>query len=573
MIAGLIHSLATQLKVDALSEYPNDSFPAFCHGRAAIPAIITRGKDILDMPVFSETENKMMKSECIQIYTTSASIGEINASNTKQMDPVKHFCLEEQNMSCPVILIVEQEKKNIIEEWIETQNDNLHGVCVLLFSKGRELEQQYFSPEKGICLNNATLSDIMAAVDDILERSIFLVLKHLLEVYVEKYRATTDFSDVETESTLQSVYAFARAAYQRSEVPECERPNIPEKTYNYPNNIDEVITTLLTIEGVVGCSKKLGRLEISIDDTKDRKTIVEKVKLLLKNESIKATFVYGNFTYFLCPGDQVQGKKGKKGTLGGFAKRFATKTNMELNNRAETGSANQLSPVESTGCLVESTNTTVELNNREETGSASQSIPEESAGNLVALISRHVAYANMEMGIMHLLVNNKIIGHTDNIHPQTLLDIIPIDIYENLIGDCNTRFKTEQNKFMHAQLIDKEHISTLMGTKVHIWGAVSSPGLGTLVDIDFKMTGGLCIKVCDCINGKPFSYPGDSGAIVCASDSRGRNLYAIAMLIGKYEGIKIQPTYMAVLLSEAFQKLKELYKSEFLLCEDDGATL
>ncbi|KAH3727706.1 hypothetical protein DPMN_053649 [Dreissena polymorpha] len=146
------------------------------------------------MPVFSETENKMMKSECIQIYTTSASIGEINASNTKQMDPVKHFCLEEQNMSCPVILIVEQEKKNIIEEWIETQNDNLHGVCVLLFSKGRELEQQYFSPEKGICLNNATLSDIMAAVDDILERSIFLVLKHLLEVYVEKYRATTDFS-------------------------------------------------------------------------------------------------------------------------------------------------------------------------------------------------------------------------------------------------------------------------------------------------------------------------------------------------------------------------------------------
>ena len=109
----------------------------------------------------------------------------------------------------------------------------------------------------------------------------------------------------------------------------------------------QVITTLLTIEGVVGCSKKLGRLEISIDDTKDRKTIVEKVKLHLKNESIKATFVDGNFTYFLCPGDQVQGKKGKKGTLGGFAKRFATKTNMELNNRAETGSANQLSPVES----------------------------------------------------------------------------------------------------------------------------------------------------------------------------------------------------------------------------------
>ena len=62
----------------------------------------------------------------------------------------------------------------------------------------------------------------------------------------------------------------------------------------------QVITTLLTIEGVVSCSKKLGRLEVSIDDTKDRKTIVEKVKLHLKNESIKATFVDGNFTYFLC---------------------------------------------------------------------------------------------------------------------------------------------------------------------------------------------------------------------------------------------------------------------------------
>ena len=65
---------------------------------------------------------------------------------------------------------------------------------MLLLSKGREREQQYFSPEKGLFLNMATLSNIMAAADDILERSIFLVLKHLLEIYVEKYRATTYFS-------------------------------------------------------------------------------------------------------------------------------------------------------------------------------------------------------------------------------------------------------------------------------------------------------------------------------------------------------------------------------------------
>ncbi|KAH3816300.1 hypothetical protein DPMN_117813 [Dreissena polymorpha] len=129
-----------------------------------------------------------------------------------------------------------------------------------------------------------------------------------------------------------------------------------------------------------------------------------------------------------------------------------------------------------------------------------------------------------------------------------MVDVIPVDIYEHFIEKCNTRFQTETKKPMHGKL--PENSEQLIGLPVYIWGSKSSPGLGMLDSImDMQDTAQIrCIKIHDRADGHPFSQPGDSGAIVCATDREARTLTTIAMLIGKFEGPR-KPTYMAILLN------------------------
>ncbi|KAH3853051.1 hypothetical protein DPMN_095574, partial [Dreissena polymorpha] len=53
----------------------------------------------------------------------------------------------------------------------------------------------------------------------------------------------------EKEDTLQSIYTYASTAYKRSEVPIHERLTLPENTFRYSKNIDDIIKGLLKIEG------------------------------------------------------------------------------------------------------------------------------------------------------------------------------------------------------------------------------------------------------------------------------------------------------------------------------------
>ncbi|KAH3853049.1 hypothetical protein DPMN_095572 [Dreissena polymorpha] len=135
---------------------------------------------------------------------------------------------------------------------------------------------------------------------------------------------------------------------------------------------------------------------------------------------------------------------------------------------------------------------------------------------------------------------------------------------------------------MHEHLLKRdEYEKEWIGGPVYLWGANTSPGSGTLAKIDFETTNGLWIKVHDRRKDQPFSQPGDSGAMVCATDSKKTTLYAVAMLVGKSEGSndpsvplpRKQVTYYAVLLNEAFQVLNNIYRSEFKLCSDDAGTM
>ncbi|KAH3794385.1 hypothetical protein DPMN_147918 [Dreissena polymorpha] len=170
----------------------------------------------------------------------------------------------------------------------------------------------------------------------------------------------------------------------------------------------------------------------------------------------------------------------------------------------------------------------------------------------------------------------------NTIHENTLVDILPIEIYEENKNTCKTRFKTVTGKEMHGQLLYSKECKEWVGTPVYIWGAKTSLGLGTISAVDLETPNGLLMTINDRIEGESFCKPGDSGAMVCATDRRERTLYAVAMLVGKLESSCYdstnttvhQPrnnvTYCAVLLDKAFSVLGEHYDSIFMLCTGDS---
>ncbi|XP_052221393.1 uncharacterized protein LOC127837957 isoform X2 [Dreissena polymorpha] len=535
---GDLRRLFEQLNIDVMAEYGTELFPAFRHGCAAIQGILTQGKSIFDEPVFNETERKMFNQWRIQLYTTSSLMDEIKAFNKKLEKLTPEFIFQERNISFPAVVIVNEGQRNKIEQWISSLDDNGSVICVLLVSK--EQDTTYIAPRFSVFQSTTTISDIMEAADDLLERAIFAVLKNIVGKCVDKYGDPTHTLNIEKENTMQNIYAYARSAYKRSEVPIPERLSLPEITHSYPKTIDEIISRLLKIEGVIGCSKNNGYIEVLVDNTADSEQTTRRVKQLLAGETVEAIFIYGKFTNFISTGDSVY-----NGTLGGFAQSIPKNSPVQLYNRVETDA-------------------------------------EQHYGKLVALISLHVANANREDGHVYLRVDDKIIGEMKTIHENTLVDILPIEIYEEYKNMCNTRFKTETGKEMHGQLLVNEENKEWVGAPVHIWGAKTSLGLGTISAVDLETSNGLLITINDRTEGESFCKPGDSGAMVCATDRRERTLYAVAMLVGKLESLCYdstnttvqQPrnnvTYCATLLDKVFTVLGEHYDSIFMLYTGDS---
>ncbi|KAH3802152.1 hypothetical protein DPMN_155823 [Dreissena polymorpha] len=168
-----------------MAEYGTELFPAFRHGCAAIQGILTQGKSIFDEPVFNETERKMFNQWRIQLYTTSSLMDEIKAFNKKLEKLTPEFIFQERNISFPAVVIVNEGQRNKIEQWISSLDDNGSVICVLLVSK--EQDTTYIAPRFSVFQSTTTISDIMEAADDLLERAIFAVLKNIVGKCVDKY--------------------------------------------------------------------------------------------------------------------------------------------------------------------------------------------------------------------------------------------------------------------------------------------------------------------------------------------------------------------------------------------------
>ncbi|KAH3752037.1 hypothetical protein DPMN_186645 [Dreissena polymorpha] len=132
-----------------------------------------------------------------------------------------------------------------------------------------------------------------------------------------------------------------------------------------------------------------------------------------------------------------------------------------------------------------------------------------------------------------LKVSEKVIGYIE--HPDILqpawLDIVPVDVLEDVQKDCVTQFKTKEGLLKFATLNDK---NICKGDPVHIWGAVSSPGLAYVRENAYGKDKNRHIILTNYNDGTVFCQPGDSGSIVCKSDRKGVDLYAIAMLVGEF---------------------------------------
>ncbi|KAH3746774.1 hypothetical protein DPMN_181190 [Dreissena polymorpha] len=106
---------------------------------------------------------------------------------------------------------------------------------------------------------------------------------------------------------------------------------------------------------------------------------------------------------------------------------------------------------------------------------------------------------------------------------------------------------------------------------VHIWGAASAPGKGTLIPGIFQTRNEDRIIIRDRRTDEPFAQSGDSGAMVCYFDPRKEELYVVAMLVGLMEpGDGSQNReYVAEILDVALQKLSLGNGCQLMLVKHD----
>ncbi|XP_053388300.1 uncharacterized protein LOC128551462 [Mercenaria mercenaria] len=150
---------------------------------------------------------------------------------------------------------------------------------------------------------------------------------------------------------------------------------------------------------------------------------------------------------------------------------------------------------------------------------------------------------------------------------------------DSAIGDIDNELL--QGKLHHySDHLNRQSNILCNGLKVYIWGGVSKPGKGVITMRSFKK-GDMkaLIQVEDRVPSKEgviperFCYPGDSGAIVCAEDSRGNFIHILAMVIGitNEEEIQRNPQirgkYLAVPLSSGLEELKDRTGFTFQICE------
>lgn len=191
---------------------------------------------------------------------------------------------------------------------------------------------------------------------------------------------------------------------------------------------------------------------------------------------------------------------------------------------------------------------------------------------LCVVISKHLAIESVDGKLYH---EDKHLASIITPHADHDISVAKIDT--ECVKYCETSFKSEKGHSKNCVLYQfKEEngdakTCSLSGEKVHIWGAKSRPGMVESHDFEFvEKAYGKCIFITD-ISEKPFSKPGDSGAVVCSTEARGQNMFAAGFLVGeitlkeeKHTGDN-KTCYIALCFEDALKEIADRHQVTYLL--------
>ncbi|XP_052259693.1 uncharacterized protein LOC127864048 [Dreissena polymorpha] len=470
--------------------------PAYTYSRTSIQDIERKCRKHLTKTRFSERDREAFLSKDVYLFTTVRQYNKFQfATSMDCRIEMKDIANTINCTYAPCVFVIEYKQLRTIAYIFEELQEKGLEFCVLILGHKSCINDMQSLHQRLVAFTSE--SDMQDAVDDLLERFSFSVLRKLMEqIGKDTNIGPNECKTGDSNETLQEIYQQIRAAYNNSEVPEDERPLIPKNEFNYPSNVNEISARVLQIQGVFACFKNNGRLKIYIDNTavkSESECTNEVIHILAVCGFEKYSVFVGSLECYWQAGDAISNPQ-IEATLGGFANK-----------------CNGLSSPK-------------KLFQQESQVHAEEPI-------LVALISRHVA-THLQSG--DLKVSDKILGHIEYIHDLDWLDIVPVDVAKELQNECETRFRTEDGILKHAELsgFTLEHRSP-----VHIWGAKSAPGLGFLSECDPSESNNYMFFTSRS-DEYVFCVPGDSGSIVCSRDRKGR-LFALAILIGKFNPSKI----------------------------------
>lgn len=198
--------------------------------------------------------------------------------------------------------------------------------------------------------------------------------------------------------------------------------------------------------------------------------------------------------------------------------------------------------------------------------------------SLCALTCAHVLNINKNSENKILIGKTKsgqnMYGHyTNQSKIDSSFDIAVLTIDDADRCCCDRKLKDEAGSAMEkCDVLDLSKFQSIPYL-VHIWGAVSTPGLGQICDNAYVgIDRAKLIRICNRSGGCRFAAPGDSGAIVCLKTREG-GFYLIAMLVGNdqiKEDNKLVETenYTALKLPAGISYLEKLHGSQISICRD-----
>jgi hypothetical protein len=195
--------------------------------------------------------------------------------------------------------------------------------------------------------------------------------------------------------------------------------------------------------------------------------------------------------------------------------------------------------------------------------------------DMCALISRHVAIHSQDKKVSFISgkrsIQSNIISETVPIDStEPILDISATEILSSDVSKCDTKFKSEEGVCTTGKdcIYDETHLSS---RRVHLWGTVSTPGLGIITMPEIRDRNSNEDEAYIIVENRDNSTTvmckeGDSGAMVCADDDYGSGVEVISMLMG--EDTKNPGKYATLRIDKGLKQLERQTDSSFRLCKD-----